>query len=103
MFYAIELLRTVEVMHACGVAHGQLTPARVLLRNDVDEEQALARTWNPEGHSGWAQRGIAVAGWSQAIDMVNMAGIQCRTAEGAVLSPIEVGFRWRKSRTAGKA
>ena len=42
MFYAIELLRAVEAMHAAGVLHCDIKPDNILLRdNDVSDSSWL--------------------------------------------------------------
>jgi len=34
MFYAVELLRAVEALHATGVLHADIKPDNILLRDD---------------------------------------------------------------------
>lgn len=69
MFYAIELLRTLGAVHASGVAHGALSPASILLRNGLGDDDEWGRTWNASGASGWNMRGVALFDWSQAVSM----------------------------------
>jgi checkpoint serine/threonine-protein kinase len=60
MFYAIELLRTVEALHAVSIVHGSIGPESILLRNDVsgDVTNGLV-TWSVSGNHGWDCIGLA--------------------------------------------
>jgi checkpoint serine/threonine-protein kinase len=69
LFYAIEMLRTVDALHSAQIAHGCISPETVLLRNDATEEDEWGRKWNPEGQEGWHLRGIALSNWTQAVDL----------------------------------
>lgn len=67
MFYAIELLRTLENLHGCGIVHGDLGPSNIHLRNDPCGEWDTL--WRPDGQGGWAGRGILVGGFDGAVDL----------------------------------
>ncbi len=58
MFWTIELLRTVEYMHRCGILHGNITLSSILLRNDVSSDDTVSQAaWNRHGSQGWAAKG----------------------------------------------
>ena len=57
MFYTIEMLRTVQTMHSCGIFHGNVTADKFLLRNDRREGDGWIMQWNMQGSGGWHQHG----------------------------------------------
>lgn len=70
MFFTVELLRTVEALHAKGLIHGDLKADNILIRlntllTDVD--------WSPQYHrsgtNGWSEKGITVIDFGRGIDM----------------------------------
>jgi checkpoint serine/threonine-protein kinase len=71
MFFAVELLRTVEALHAKQLCHGDIKADNCLLRLDLSscQEQQLASQWRPDGSGGWAARGISLIDFGRAIDM----------------------------------
>ncbi|CAJ2501994.1 Uu.00g048470.m01.CDS01 [Anthostomella pinea] len=68
MFFAIELLRTVEALHARQILHGDLKADNCLLRLDTLSE-ALSGQWRADGSGGWASRGVVLIDFGRAIDM----------------------------------
>ncbi|KAL3961609.1 hypothetical protein ACCO45_003132 [Purpureocillium lilacinum] len=64
MFFTIELLRTVESLHAKGVLHGDLKPDNCLLRLDSASTDHTLAT-----HGGWSSRGIVLIDFGRSIDM----------------------------------
>lgn len=73
MFFTIELLRTVEALHAKSLMHGDLKPDNCLLRLDslADGEQSLTGHWSADGSGGWAARGLTLIDFGRGIDMRN--------------------------------
>ena len=66
MFFTVELLRTVEGLHARGILHGDLKPDNCLLRLD---EGDLTVPYRRDGYGGWSQKGIALIDFGRGIDM----------------------------------
>ena len=76
MFFAIELLRTVEALHSKNIMHGDIKPDNCLLRLDnlateqrTQEAQHLSSQWRTDGSDGWAERGLTLIDFGRAIDM----------------------------------
>ena len=64
MFYAIELLRAVEAMHAAGVLHCDIKPDNILLRdNDVSDS-----SWLYHPTQGFGAKGVELIDYGCAID-----------------------------------
>ncbi|KAJ7773262.1 hypothetical protein B0H16DRAFT_143373 [Mycena metata] len=70
MFFAVELLRIVEAMHAAGFIHGDLKIDNCLLRlEDVPGGPAAwASMYSPRGEDGWACKGLKLIDFGRAID-----------------------------------
>ncbi|KAJ7274424.1 hypothetical protein B0H12DRAFT_1088678 [Mycena haematopus] len=70
MFFAVELLRVVEVMHSAGFIHGDLKIDNCLLRlEDVPGgPTAWAPTYDPAGEDGWSYKGIKLIDFGRTID-----------------------------------
>ncbi|CAM1507348.1 Fc.00g069890.m01.CDS01 [Cosmosporella sp. VM-42] len=72
MFFTIELMRTVEALHARSVLHGDLKADNCLLRLDaLSNEQPLASQWRTDGSGGWSTRGVVLIDFGRGIDMRN--------------------------------
>ncbi|KAM3516514.1 hypothetical protein NHJ13051_009838 [Beauveria bassiana] len=70
MFFAIELMRTVEGLHASQLCHGDLKPDNCLLRLDeFSGTSLLANKWRADGSGGWGARGISLIDFGRGIDM----------------------------------
>ncbi|EGD78286.1 BUB protein kinase [Salpingoeca rosetta] len=74
MFYAIELLRTMEALHSCGFVAGNFQPENILLRCDLfaleaEEEQEATAPWNARGANGWKHYGVVLTNFARAADM----------------------------------
>lgn len=67
-FFAVELLRTVEALHAKQLLHGDLKPDNCLLRIDADAGP-LETQYHPAGHGGWDKRGVTLIDFGRGIDM----------------------------------
>lgn len=70
MFFAIELLRTVEALHAKSMLHGDLKADNCLLRLDaLVDDQPLSSQWRSDGSGGWSSRGAVLIDFGRSIDM----------------------------------
>lgn len=70
MFFAIELMRTVEGLHAKHLCHGDLKADNCLLRLDeFSSTPLLANKWRADGSGGWGARGISLIDFGRGIDM----------------------------------
>ncbi|KAI1979244.1 protein kinase [Ophidiomyces ophidiicola] len=75
MFFAIELFRTVEALHASGVIHGDLKADNCLVR--LEEVSNIPFTnanpdgldYCPSGTYGWEKKGLMLIDFGRAIDM----------------------------------
>jgi checkpoint serine/threonine-protein kinase len=69
MFFAVELLRTVEGLHKVGILHGDFKADNVLLRLDALPSEAVwSSNYRPDGTQGWSSKGIALIDFGRAID-----------------------------------
>lgn len=66
MFFTIELLRTVEALHAKQILHGDLKPDNCLLRLD---DTSVSSPWHADGSGGWSSRGVTLIDFGRGIDM----------------------------------
>ncbi|OAX79246.1 BUB protein kinase [Emergomyces africanus] len=81
MFFAVELFRTVEALHACGILHGDLKADNCLVRLDKrftspaaslpngDCELDATTGYSPTGAGGWRNKGITLIDFGRGIDM----------------------------------
>ncbi|PGH05030.1 BUB protein kinase [Helicocarpus griseus UAMH5409] len=81
MFFAIELFRTVEALHACGILHGDLKADNCLVRLDSrstgptslidhsDLNNAHQTGYSPTGAGGWRNKGLTLIDFGRGIDM----------------------------------
>ncbi|KAK7753247.1 protein kinase [Diatrype stigma] len=89
MFFAVELLRTVEALHSKQILHGDIKPDNCLLRLDSlpaglttttesgCQQQQLSAQWHADGSGGWAARGVVLIDFGRGIDMRAFApGVQ---------------------------
>lgn len=70
MFFTIELLRTVEVLHSKSILHGDLKADNCLLRLDALGSE-LSSQWQADGRGGWSTRGVTLIDFGRGIDMRN--------------------------------
>lgn len=69
MFLTIELLRTVEAIHAQEIIHGDLKPDNCMLRFDHVSDEKWQSQYESNGHDGWSEKGIKLIDFGRAIDM----------------------------------
>ncbi|KKK19732.1 hypothetical protein ARAM_006921 [Aspergillus rambellii] len=78
MFFTIELFRTVQALHACGVLHGDIkadnclvrfddNPAATPVENYVSDPRELH--YSPNGSCGWSKKGLSLIDFGRGIDM----------------------------------
>jgi hypothetical protein len=65
MYYAIELLRVVENLHAAGFLHADIKPDNVLLLNGGD----AWRDWAGRRPGCWREKGVALIDFGCAVDL----------------------------------
>lgn len=70
MFFTVELMRTVEAMHALGILHGDLKADNCLVRLPA---LLSSSEWDAEYHSsgagGWSQKGLCLIDFGRGIDL----------------------------------
>ena len=70
MWLSVELLRTVEALHAKQIIHGDLKGDNVLVRFDPESvETDWSSTYFPSGAHGWSSKGICLIDMGRGIDM----------------------------------
>lgn len=86
VFYAIEVLKTVDALHSVDVVHGDIKPENFLARwsrggrqNDdtVSSIRAVPDEWtsfyDPSGDGGWGDRGLFIVDFGRALDLRTVA------------------------------
>jgi checkpoint serine/threonine-protein kinase len=81
MFFTVELFRTVEALHSCGILHGDIKADNCLIRfddkaaatslTDLEEEITDPREiyYSPRGLCGWRNKGLSLIDFGRGIDM----------------------------------
>ena len=77
MFFTVELLRTVEAMHAQGILHGDLKADNCLVRLSpiipIPPQSSDPTDWDsqfhPDGSFGWASKGLSLIDFGRGIDL----------------------------------
>ncbi|CEN62000.1 Putative Spindle assembly checkpoint protein SLDA [Aspergillus calidoustus] len=78
MFFTIELFRTVEALHACGVLHGDIKADNCLIRFEDKPASAPFNEYSsdprefhysPSGSYGWSSKGLSLIDFGRGIDM----------------------------------
>lgn len=69
MFLSVELLRTVEALHARGILHGDLKADNCLLRFEHLPDTAWSARYRRDGSDGWDKKGISLIDFGRGIDM----------------------------------
>eukprot|EP01135_Chromosphaera_perkinsii_P002829 Nk52_evm19s228 gene=Nk52_evmTU19s228 len=76
MFYTIELLRLVEILHSNDIIHGDIKPDNLMIRNEESEEddEDLSHnsfnTWTPQRPGMWAKKGLKLIDCGRSIDLL---------------------------------
>lgn len=68
-FFTVELLRTVESLHSCGIIHGDIKPDNVMLRLEIIQDHEWSKYYDIDGNNGWSRKGIALIDFGRASDM----------------------------------
>ncbi|KAE8350022.1 Mad3/BUB1 homology region 1-domain-containing protein [Aspergillus coremiiformis] len=82
MFFTVELFRTVEALHSCGILHGDIKADNCLVRLeekpeppsliDFDDENFYdprEQHYSPRGLYGWRNKGLSLIDFGRGIDM----------------------------------
>lgn len=69
MFLSVELLRTVEALHARGILHGDLKADNCLLRFEYLLDSAWSARYRRDGSDGWDKKGVSLIDFGRGIDM----------------------------------
>jgi checkpoint serine/threonine-protein kinase len=70
MFFAIELCRTMEALHAKGILHGDLKADNCLVRLDqLPDADVWSTKYRKDGTGGWNKKGVALIDFGRGIDM----------------------------------
>jgi checkpoint serine/threonine-protein kinase len=70
MWCTVELLRTVEALHARGLIHGDLKADNILVRlDDPGVEMDWSPTYWANGAHGWDSKGVCLIDFGRGIDM----------------------------------
>ena len=67
-FWTRELIRILLVLFKCGLAHGRLSPDHLLVRLGSSQETQRVH-FQPDGSGGWDGWGLALLGFSKAVDL----------------------------------
>lgn len=68
MFFAVELLRTMEALHKQGILHGDMKADNCLVRFDPTSEGDLG-FYRADGSNGWSCKGLSLIDFGRGIDM----------------------------------
>ncbi|KAE8392136.1 checkpoint protein kinase [Aspergillus alliaceus] len=82
MFFTVELFRTVEALHSCGVLHGDIKADNCLVRleekpeplslidlGDENSYEPREMHYSPRGSYGWRNKGLSLIDFGRGIDM----------------------------------
>lgn len=69
MFFAIELLRSIEQLHEEGIIHGDLKSDNCLIRLDGTLDREWSSQYMADGSQGWSHKGLTLIDFGRAIDM----------------------------------
>lgn len=67
LFYAGQLLRILSSLISTGIVHSRVNLDHLMIRSgDLDE--TWSAQYRPDGSQGWASKGLALLGFSKAVD-----------------------------------
>lgn len=78
MFFTIELFRTIQALHTCGILHGDIKADNCLIRFDDNQAQPTLNDYSadprevyysPTGSFGWRNKGLSLIDFGRGIDM----------------------------------
>ncbi|MCJ1281723.1 hypothetical protein MMC26_001045 [Xylographa opegraphella] len=69
LFFAVELLRTIDALHAHGLMHGDLKADNCLVRLPPLPDADWAPAYSPTGAGGWVAKGLTLIDFGRGIDM----------------------------------
>lgn len=90
IYYTIEMLKILEILHKAGIIHGDIKPDNFLIKNhpvDVWEE------WDSHTRAGWDAKGLILIDFGRSIDTTlyppnaqfygdyHVSGFKCREME----------------------
>lgn len=79
IFYAIEILRAIELVHNVDILHCGIELSSLWLRDESHFD--LTEDWRSDGTGGWSSQGIALGRWGWAIDARNEPNSRFRSNE----------------------
>lgn len=87
MFFAVELFRTIEALHAKDIIHGDIKVDNCLVRLETIPDSKWDSRYHRDGTSGWNKKGITLIDFGRSIDkraytpkvkfMANWNGDEC--------------------------
>ncbi|KAA8909483.1 Mad3/BUB1 homology region 1-domain-containing protein [Sphaerosporella brunnea] len=69
MFLSIELLRTIEALHAESLIHGDIKADNCLVRFEPIPDNEWLSKYQVDGSGGWSKKGITFIDFGRGIDM----------------------------------
>ncbi|KAL9035806.1 MAG: hypothetical protein Q9214_006423, partial [Letrouitia sp. 1 TL-2023] len=73
MFFTVELLRTVESLHAVGILHGDLKADNCLVRLPAMPDSSWDSQYQRDGGGGWSAKGLSLIDFGRGVDMAHFA------------------------------
>jgi checkpoint serine/threonine-protein kinase len=69
VYFAAELLRCLEALHAVGILHGDIKADNFLVRLDPVADNDWDAVYRADGTGGWSSKGIALIDFGRGVDM----------------------------------
>ncbi|CAI5759346.1 unnamed protein product [Candida verbasci] len=69
IYFTIELLKAVEILHNIGILHGDLKADNVMVRFDSIEDSKWSEQFDKSGGYGWDRKSIKLIDFGRAIDL----------------------------------
>jgi checkpoint serine/threonine-protein kinase len=70
MFFSVELLRTIEAIHANSIIHGDLKADNCMVRFDPVADNEWSSHYQRDGYNGWSKKGLILIDFGRGIDMM---------------------------------